>query len=358
MTSETQKASPAKSKLWGFLDERLGLDAMDYNIPKHGNKLPYMLGGITFFAFVILVLTGIFLTFYYDPNPSNANASVRAIMKDVPLGSFVRSIHYWTAQAVVISVVLHMFRVFITASYKRPRELNWVIGVLLLAVTVLFFFSGTILKWDEESYQGLAENNEISHFLGPFGLPFSPDLASSVPMLARVYALHIAILPLVVGAIVLGHLFYVHHFNISPLPWRNKRKAEKKEEPREPFMVHLKGIVMYGLVLFFIIAVLSIAFPAPLGPAPMTGIKDATLPLWPLLPLTAIDDLIGLWWVIPAMALPFLFLLAVPFIDRGEELDPRKRKVIVLLFVLGVAVFIYLMLFGISLSPGRTLVGG
>jgi quinol-cytochrome oxidoreductase complex cytochrome b subunit len=358
MTSDAPRTAPSKSKFWQFIDDRLGLNALDYSIPKHGNTLPYMLGGITFFAFVILILTGLYLTLFYDPNPATANASVRSIMTDVPLGSFVRSVHFWTAQAVVISVVLHMVRVFITASYKRPRELNWIVGVLLFAVTMMFFFSGTVLKWDEESFQGVAEIKEISHFLGPLGWPLSPELAPSVPMLARMYAIHIAILPLAMGAIVLAHLLYVHHFNISPLPWRKKRKPEEKEEPKEPFTVHLMGIVKYGLVLFAVLAVLSVAFPAPLGPAPMEGIKDATLPLWPLLPLTAIDDLIGLWWIIPASVVPFLFLLAVPFIDRNDELDPRRRKVIVLLFVLGMAVFLALMLFGITLAPGRALAGG
>src|SRR5512137_1546133 len=125
MTSEASRTPSSTSKFWRFIDERLGLNALDYSIPKHGNTLPYMLGGITFFAFVILTLTGLYLTLFYDPNPATANASVRSIMTDVPLGSFVRSVHFWTAQAVVISVVLHMVRVFITASYKRPRELNW-----------------------------------------------------------------------------------------------------------------------------------------------------------------------------------------------------------------------------------------
>ncbi len=361
MTAETTKTAPPKNRFWQFIDERLGLNALDYSIPKHGNTLPYMLGGITFFGFVILIITGIYLSLFYDPNPATANASVRSIMNDVFLGSFVRSIHFWTAQAVVISVVLHMVRVFVTASYKRPRELNWIIGVFLFAITMMFFFSGTILKWDEESFQGSDEITEISHFLGPLGLPLSPDLAPNVPMLARMYALHIGLLPLAVGALVLVHLLYVHHFNISPIPWRNKKKKEEKEEPeepKEPFTVHLMGLVKYGLVLFVILAVLSVAFPAPLGPAPMEGIKDATLPLWPLLPLTAIDDMFGLWWIIPASIIPFLFLLAVPFIDRSEELDPRKRKIIVLLFMLGLAVFIALMVFGNTLAPGRALVGG
>ncbi len=358
MTAEAQKTQSYKDRFWKYIDERLGLDALDYTLPKHGNTLPYMLGGITFFGFVILILTGIFLTFYYDPNPANANQSVRTIMTDVPLGSFVRSVHYWTAQAVVISVVLHMVRVFTTAAYKRPRELNWIIGVLLLGITIAFFFTGTILKWDEESFQGAAENEEISHFLGPFGLPLSPDLAPNVPILARMYALHVAVLPIVIGVIVLGHLFYVHHFNISPLPRRRKSNADEKDEPREPFMNHVKGILKYGLISLLIIAVLAVAFPAPLGPAPIQGIEDATFPLWPLLPLTAVDDLIGLWWIIPATVLPFLFLLGVPFIDRNEELDPRRRKLIVTIFMLGVALFLALLVFGITLSPGRTLIGG
>ncbi len=124
-----------KSRFWRVIDERLGLNSLDYDLPKHGNTIPYMLGGITFFAFVILILTGMYLTLFYDPNPATANASVRRIMTDVFLGSFVRSIHYWTAQAVVISVFLHMVRVFITASYKRPREFNWILGVLLFGLT-------------------------------------------------------------------------------------------------------------------------------------------------------------------------------------------------------------------------------
>ncbi len=345
-----------KSRFWRVIDERLGLNSLDYDLPKHGNTIPYMLGGITFFAFVILILTGMYLTLFYDPNPATANASVRRIMTDVFLGSFVRSIHYWTAQAVVISVFLHMVRVFITASYKRPREFNWILGVLLFGLTLTFFFTGTILKWDEESFQGAAENEEISHFLGPLGLPLSPTLAPTVPILARMYAFHIEILPIILGAIVLGHLFYVHHFNISRLPW--KKKEEESSEPREPFINHLKGLLQYGFAGLVILAILAVAFPAPLGPAPMEGIKDATFPLWPLLPLTAIDDLIGLWWVIPAGAIPFLFLLAVPFIDRKEERDPRKRKIIVTIFMLGVVGFIGLLLFALTLSPGRTLIGG
>lgn len=341
----TSLKSPISKRSWNWIDERLGLDQLDYTLPKHGNTLPYMIGGITVFGFVVLIVTGILLTLFYDPNPDTANASVMAIQHDVTLGWLVRGVHFWAAQAVLISVTLHMVRVFITGAFKRPREFNWILGVILLAITLNFYFSGTILKWDEESFQGVAEIKELSKFLGPFGVPLSPSLAPNVPMLARMYAIHIAILPIVIGAVVGLHLLLVHHFNISRLPWT--KKSEEADEPREPFMTHLKGLTQYGIVLFVIVVILAMLFPAPLGPEPVTGIADATKPPWPLLPLTAIDDLIGLWWLIPGVAVPFLFLLAVPFIDRGEEVDPRKRKVIVTTFLVGIAILLVLMFLGV-----------
>ncbi len=356
MTPQTPNPKSLKDRFWSAIDERLGLDQLDYQVPRHGNTLPYMLGGITFVCFLVLIVTGIILVNFYDPNPANANASVLQIMNTVFLGAFIRNLHFWASQAVVIAVTLHMIRVFITASYKKPREFNWILGVILFAVTIQFYFTGTILKWDEESYQGVQEIIALSGFLGPVGLPLSPDLAPGVSMLGRIYSLHIGILPIILGVIVLGHLLYVHYFNISPLPW--KRKADEPEEPKEPFMNHLKGLAKYGIILLVILTVLAMAFPAPLGPEPMTGIKDSAKPPWPMLPLTAIDDLQGLEWIIPGMLLPLLFLLAIPFIDRGEELDPRRRKIIVIIFLLGIAIFMWLLYLGILHTVSGSVTGG
>jgi ubiquinol-cytochrome c reductase cytochrome b subunit len=357
MTAQSSGSWVRNNRFWRYIDERLGLDQLDYSIPEHGNTLPYMIGGITVFGFVLLIVTGVILTLFYDPSPERANASVLAIQHDVTLGWLVRGVHFWAAQAVIISVVLHMVRVFVTASYKKPRELNWIFGIALLAITLNFYFSGTILKWDQESYQGVAEVREVSGFLGPFGLPVSPDLAPAVPLLDRMVALHIAILPVIIGIFLLAHLLYVHYFNISPLPWR-KKASDVTEEPKEPFTKHLIGLTQYGIVLFVIVAILAFVFPAPLGPEPITGFHDATKPPWPLLPLTAVDDLFGLWWIIPGTAIPFLFLLAVPFIDRGEERDPRKRKVIVITFMVGMAILLVLLYLGILHEVAGSVVGG
>jgi quinol-cytochrome oxidoreductase complex cytochrome b subunit len=266
-------------------------------------------------------------------------------------------VHYWAAQAVIISVVLHMVRVFVTAAYKKPRELNWIFGIILLAITLNFYFSGTVLKWDQESFQGVDEISNVSRYLGPLGLPVSPTIAPSVPMLDRMYALHIAILPIIIGIFLLAHLLYVHYFNISPLPWR-KKGSDEPEEPKEPFTKHLMGLTQYGIVLFVIVAVLAFVFPAPLGPEPITGFHDATKPTWPLQPLTAVDDLFGLWWIIPGTAIPFLFLLAVPFIDKGEERDPRKRKLIVTIFMIGMVMLLVLLYLGILHRIAGSVEGG
>ncbi len=357
MTAQTSGDRVRNSRFWRYIDERLGLDQLDYTVPEHGNTLPYMIGGITVFGFVVLILTGIWLTLYYDPSPERANSSVLAIQNSVTLGWLVRGVHYWAAQAVIISVVLHMVRVFVTAAYKKPRELNWIFGIALLAITLNFYFSGTVLKWDQESFQGLDEVRTVSHYLGPLGLPVSPDLASAVPLLDRMVALHIVILPIIIGIFLAAHLLYVHYFNVSPLPYR-KKGSDAKEELKEPFTKHLIGLTQYGLVLLVIVAILAFVFPAPLGPEPITGFHDATKPTWPMLPLTAVDDLFGLWWIIPGTAIPFLFLLAVPFIDRGEERDPRKRKIIVITFMVGMAILLVLLYLGIQHMVAGSIEGG
>ncbi|MEW5761283.1 MAG: cytochrome b N-terminal domain-containing protein, partial [Candidatus Thermoplasmatota archaeon] len=112
----------------------------------------YCLGGITLVSFVVLAITGIFLGFYYVPTEKEAYESIEKIMFDVPLGYMMRSIHHWAAHIMVASVVLHTFRVYFTGAYKKPREFNWCIGVILLILTIFFAYSGYLLPWDELSY--------------------------------------------------------------------------------------------------------------------------------------------------------------------------------------------------------------
>ena len=354
--AEASAPTPLRGRFWKSVDERLGLDEIRYRVPDYGNTLAYTLGGITFFGFIILLLTGIILTQFYHPHPAEANGSVAAIMTSVPLGSFVRSLHFWTAQAVVVSVVLHASRIVISAAYKRPREFNYLIGVALLAVTIGFFFTGTVLKWDQEAFEGLEHNLEIASLLGAFGAFFSPSFVAGVPLLTRLYSVHVSLLPLILAILLLAHIFYVRHFGISPWPGENPPEPKGHEGKSQTFSDHLKKITAYGLVLFAMVAVLALAFPAPLGPAPIEGI-EVTKPPWPFLWLYPIENLWGIQWLLPASLVPFLLLVALPFVDRGDERDPRRRKVILIVYFAGLAVLLALLVYAL-LTPPVAHIGG
>lgn len=116
-------------RAWDVIDERLGLSGLAYPVPAHANGIGYILGGISFFGFLILAATGVWLAQFYSPSPGAARESIAYIMDTAPLGDIVRGIHFWVANLVMATVLLHMGRVFLTGAYKRPREANWLIGV-------------------------------------------------------------------------------------------------------------------------------------------------------------------------------------------------------------------------------------
>lgn len=207
-----------KTSLWKWLNERLGVsDFLTYAIPRHANRTWYMLGGITVALILVQGVTGVLLSLYYHPQPEAPGAyeSVRFLISEVPLGAFVRNLHFWVGQAIVVLVSLHLLRIFYTGSYKAPRELNWIVGVGLLALTVAFTFSGTVLKWDQEGYEALAHNTEIGELLGGLGYWFIPEYAGNVPILTRIFVAHVSILP-VLALIALGlHFYLIRRHGIS-----------------------------------------------------------------------------------------------------------------------------------------------
>ena len=149
---------------------RLGLRSLTYHVPSYANAIPYLLGGITLFGILILIATGIYLAQFYHPNPTDAHASVFYIVTEAQLGDFVRSVHFWTANIVMITLLLHLLRVVIGGAYRAPREVTWAIGVGLLVVMLGFFFTGTVLKWDQEAFEALGHNEAIGTILGSLGV--------------------------------------------------------------------------------------------------------------------------------------------------------------------------------------------
>lgn len=326
------------SKVWRILDERLKLSALSYEIPKHGNNLGYCLGGITLFGFILLFITGIYLGGFYHPDVTEANESLRLITSSA-LGSFVRGLHYWAAQAVMISIILHMMRIYITGSYKRPREFNWLVGVGLLAVTIGFLFSGTVLKWDQEAFEAYLHNVELGEMLGTLGVLFSGSASETFNTLTKMFIAHVSFLPLVLILLLIVHAFLIKQLEISPLPW------QKRTEGTIPFTSHMRKLTVYGLLFWVILGIFAVAFPPPLGPEPIAGI-EVTKPPWFFLELYPLEDIFGVKSIFYATMLIFVLLLAVPFVDRKEDREPQKRKLMIAGLVIALTLYIALTLIG------------
>jgi quinol-cytochrome oxidoreductase complex cytochrome b subunit len=305
-------------RMWSAVDERLGLEGLQYPIPEHANKLAYSLGGLTLITFVLMVATGIYLTQYYNPDPTFAHESVRNIITSGSTGKFIRSFHYWGAMAMIVLVGLHLLRVFVSGSFKRPREANWLFGVVLAGITALLFFTGTVMKWDQESLEALEHNIEIGKLLGRFGFWFSPTFGT--PLLTRLFVVHIAVLPFLFTIVVAIHLMLVKRLKMAPSPFRKGPEPE----PIRPFTKHLAELGALALVLIGILTILAVLAPPPHGPAPIEGL-EITKPPWPLLWVYPIEDWVGVAGILWATLAIFLMLFLVPFVDRTPERHPRRR---------------------------------
>ena len=172
-------------------------------VKRHGVRLSYTLclGGLSFFLFVVLTITGIFLMFYYRPTSPQAYIDIQALATDVAFGQFVRNMHRWGAHLMVLTVFLHMTRVFYHGAYKPPREFNWVVGVILLLLTLLLSFSGYLLPWDQLALWAFTVGTTMGTYAPVFGDAVTFALIGGVQISAdavlRRYVLHVLFLPLI-----------------------------------------------------------------------------------------------------------------------------------------------------------------
>lgn len=316
----------------GWLDDRLGLSALRYRVPVHANTIWYTLGGITFIGIMVLIVTGIWLTQYYNPDPAGARESVLYIQNDVTLGDVVRGIHVWTAYIVVVTAVIHLIRIVVTASYKVPREINWLVGLGLLALLFGAVFTGTVLRWDQEAYEAMTHNMELANVFGGLGGFFSDSFTSSTSMLARLYVAHVALIPLLLAFLLVGHFFLIKHHGISPTPAQadageapGGRLPEEKQASR--YTTHLRIMVGYGLALLTLAGTLGVVFVQKIGPAPDPTI-EVTKPPFLFYWLYAFEDWFGARGIVYAGVAVFGALALLPFIDRTPRRDLRRRPVV------------------------------
>ncbi len=311
------------------IDERLGIKALEYPVPEHANNLAWSLGGVTAVALVVLIVTGVILVQFYNPVPEAANESVRNIVTQVWAGRFVRGVHFWAAQAMYVTAALHLLRVFFTGSYKRPREANWLIGVAMFGLVTLALFTGTVLKWDQEGFEALGHNLELGKLLGGAGLWFSPQFASRVPILVRLYGAHVVIVPGLIIALLVLHALLVKKHKISPhpsLPSDETGEQAPAAEPTEPFTHHVRRIGAFGLVLLGVLGVLAVVLPPGIGASPVAGI-EVTKPPWNFWWMFTLENWVGLQGILFGEIALFALLIALPFIDRNPERYWRRRPV-------------------------------
>jgi len=221
-----------------WVDERTSLSGaarwlMFRKVPK-GTNWFYTLGSATMFAFLNQAVTGVFLAMYYDPSATNAYESARYITNEAFLGEFVRGMHKWGSSVMVILVFLHMGRTFFFGAYKYPRELNWVVGAVLLVLTMLMSFTGYLLPFDQKSYWATIVGVNING-TGPLVGPYLNDFLLAGPgfgatTLSRFYAIHMLLVPGLIAALIGAHLYLVAKLGTTAPPWL---KAEKNPELRK-----------------------------------------------------------------------------------------------------------------------------
>ncbi|MBW2000753.1 MAG: cytochrome b N-terminal domain-containing protein [Deltaproteobacteria bacterium] len=211
-------------KIYFWIDQRLDIhdyvkkDILDKPIPK-GLNVTYCLGGITFFLFLMLAATGFFMAIYYVPSPLQAYDSVDYITFETPMGHIVRGVHHWSANLMVITIFLHMLRVYIYGAYKKPRELNWISGVLLFTLVMAFSFTGYLLPWDQKAYWATQVGTSIMGTVPVIGEYAVKILRGGTKLgaltLARFYALHVIFLPIVTICLLVCHFFMIRRQGIS-----------------------------------------------------------------------------------------------------------------------------------------------
>jgi quinol-cytochrome oxidoreductase complex cytochrome b subunit len=215
-------------KLFSWLDERLGLNDLYKAVldrPEPRGNWWNTLGSASMFLFVMQGLTGIFLSVYYTPSPDHAYDSIQYIMNGVAFGWLIRGIHHWGASLMVIVVLIHMIRVFVTASYKYPRELTWLIGVGLLLCTLGMGFTGYLLPWNQKAYWATTVGTSIAGsvpWIGPFilkALRGGSDLSALT--LGRFFAAHIWMLPAALAGLMGVHLLLIIKHGESPFPGKD-----------------------------------------------------------------------------------------------------------------------------------------
>ncbi len=356
--------SKVNERVWSWLEERMPVGAIrdaviKKRVPVHKHSVWYYFGGIALFFFVVQVMTGILLLLYYRPTSEAAFESVQFIMTKVHFGWLIRSIHSWSANLMVAAVFIHLFSVLLLKAYRKPREITWITGVLLLFISLGFGFSGYLLPWNRLAFFATKVGTEIVRevpVIGEWLLIFlrgGEDVTGAT--LTRFFGIHVAVLPILTAGVLVLHVFLVQYLGMSVPPSIEEQSNQKKSMHFFPNFL-LRDLLGW-LVALAALAALAALFPWELGvkadlfePAP-AGIQPEwyflfmfeTLKLMP----SKVLFMEGESLVILVFGLCGLFIFLVPFLDVWSKRGERSPVftglgVVALIYVAGMTGYVYL----------------
>ncbi len=250
-------------------------------VPHHLKRWWFCLGGTPAYLFVVQIITGILLAIYYKPAPQTAYDSVRYITDQAAFGWFLRGLHKWGATLMIAAVILHQMRVFFTGAYRKPREINWMVGMFLLVCTLALGFTGYSLVYEQLSYWGATVSANITGTV-PFVGGFFKRLLIGGEVyndrtLSRFFILHAAVLPVTMLLLLSIHITLIRLQGITEFHF----KGEEEEEHFNFFPEHFYTELIIGLVLMILLSVLATVLPATMGPrANPLATPDVIKPEW------------------------------------------------------------------------------
>jgi ubiquinol-cytochrome c reductase cytochrome b subunit len=346
-------------KVGNWFDQRLQLGApvretMEHPVPRDTASWFYVFGSAALTVFAFQLLTGILLAVVYVPSAGQAWDSLQILNHQITLGWFIRALHGWGSNFMLAIVLIHMVQVFLFGAYKFPRELTWIIGILLLLMTLGMAFTGQVLRFDQDAYWGLGIGASICSrvpVLGPWLVNLllgGPIIAG--PTLSRFFALHVFVIPGALIAFVGLHLLLVLKLGINewPMPGRVVRRSDYLENYRE--LIHKDGVpfVSYAVwkdVFFSGLILLSLAACAvyfgPFGPSGQPDpsiIQTAPRPDYFFLWLYAVLSLLPPSLETPVLligpVIALIVLMGLPFISGEGEKSWKRRPIAVLVILL------------------------
>ena len=339
------------SVVLNWVGERLPVSGRQFQeltnepVPYHLKRWWFALGGTPAYLFIVQIFTGILLAFYYEASPSTAYQSVEFITNEVAFGWFIRSLHKWAATLMIAAVILHQIRVFFTGAYRRPREINWFVGMCLLLCTLMTGFTGYSLVFEQLSYWGATVGANIADatpFVGGFlkNMMLGGETYNQAT-LSRFFVLHAAILPVTIVLLVAVHITIIRLQGITEFRFKDEESAVPKTF--NFFPDHLYTELMIGLVLMILLSALATIFPATLGPAanPLQT-PEIIKPEWFFYVAFRWLKLFSGTAAILSMGFVLFIMFAWPFIDALIRKKTRFQEASVWLGILGAVAIIAL----------------